>query len=330
MPQHTTADAVVDSITAAAFPTPALALRTNDPARLARIRGFAEHQAAAARTIAAALLQHLAAASGRHDLARASITALASAASWRYRLALDLADHRGGHGIPATAQRFRTPITDADANYDRLGYCGRVRDGSVWDEATRTYRGGTATPAFHTLTVFGRYAADRFETEAPRQDVLQNFVELRDGIVPGNRLLRGAAAAAAGEELVARIVARGLDSSRFETGGDPIYAATALARDRARLRQAAVAALADALAAAAAGDVVTAAGQWAQAAYFLYQSPQVKRGSDAATRVGLVALGSVALGRVPRLPHDIDLRAYVLGQRVFVDQLLVLEKAGAR
>uniref|UniRef100_UPI003F49102D hypothetical protein n=1 Tax=Amycolatopsis sp. CA-096443 TaxID=3239919 RepID=UPI003F49102D len=327
MPQHATADAVLNSISAGAFPTPALAIRTDDPARLAGIRGFAEHQAAAARAIAAAVLRRLAAAPARDDLARASVTALTAASSWRYRLARDLADARGGHGIPTTAQRFRTPIADGDANYDRLGYCGRVRDGSVWDEATRTYRGGVATPAFRTLAEFGRRAADRFAAEAPRQDVLQNLVELDDGTVAGNRLLRGDAAAAAGDELVARITARGLDAGRFETGGAPVYAATAAARDRARLRQAAVAALAGAL---AAGDRGTAARQWAQAAYLLYQSPQTKKGSDAATRVALVALGTVALGRPPRLPHDIDLRAYVLGQHAFVGQLLALEEAAAR
>jgi hypothetical protein len=41
----------------------------------------------------------------------------------------------------------------------------------------------------------------------------------------------------------------------------------------------------------------------------------MKKGSDAVTRVFLVAVGAVLLGHPPELAQDIDLRCAVLGQR---------------
>lgn len=313
------------SITRSAFPTPALAIRTTDPVELARVCAFADHQASAARGIAAEALGVVANARTRCDIQRAIIAALSAAADWRYQLAKTTRERRRGRGLELTAARFRTPITDTTTNYDRLGYVGRARLGSVWDPATRTYVGGAATPASEILALFGQYATERFAREAPAQDVLRNLVRLDDGTtVPGNALLRGVAAQRAAAELVARIAARGADASQIETGGDPIYTATGLDRDRARLRQAAIDALADAFEAAAEGDTASATRRWVEAAYALYQAPTYKKGSDAVTRVVLVALGTLALSRVPRLPQDIDLRAYVLGQRAFCEQLLAL------
>jgi hypothetical protein len=68
---HSEAAAVIGSITPAVFPTPAVAIRTNDPATIATIYGFAEHQAVAARSIATTFLRHVAAAPTRRDTTRA-------------------------------------------------------------------------------------------------------------------------------------------------------------------------------------------------------------------------------------------------------------------
>lgn len=300
-------DAVVATITAAAFPVPALAQRTNNPATLAKITGFAEHQATAARDFAATVAYRLRSAPGQAE--SMVVATLAAVDAWRYQLAVDTGEVRRGAGIPLDHERYQTPITDDTTNYDRIGYVGRVRDGASWDSATRTYRGGTSTPAFRTLMDAGRRAIDRFDEEAPRSAVLQNRVELPDGtLVLGNRLLRGHAAEKAAAELTGRIAARGGDSSQIETGGTLLYTATASAADRARLTQASITTLAAALTDT---DPESAVRSWVRGAYFLYQAPRTKKGSDAVTRLVLVALGTITLGRVPRLPHDLDLRGYV-------------------
>jgi len=313
--------AVVEAITAAAFPTPALAQRTNDPATLATITRFAGHQATVAQDLAATIAHRLREVPG--DAERMVVATLAAAQHWRYRLAVDTGEVRRGAGIPLDHERYLTPITDHTANYDRIGYVGRVRDGARWDPATRTYRGGTATPAFHTLMEASRRALARFETDAPHGAVLQNVVELPDGtLVLGNRLLRGHAADDAAKELAGRVLARGGDTTRMETGGTPLYTATAFAADRARLQQAAIVAFAQALTTT---DPAGALRHWAHGAYCLYQAPQTKKGSDAVARVVLVAVGALTLGRVPRLPHDIDLRGYVDGQAAFTHDLQALQ-----
>ncbi|MBE1580462.1 hypothetical protein ACFORH_43145 [Amycolatopsis roodepoortensis] len=317
---------VVDAITAAAFPVPALAQRTNDPAVLARIAQFADHQAAVAQDLAATIAHRLHTVPG--DAERMVVLTLAAAQHWRYRLAVDTSEVRRGAGIPLNHARYRTPITDSTTNYDRIGYVGRVRDGAHWDPAFRIYRGGAATPAFHTLMEAGRRALARYDAEAPHGAVLQNFVELPDGtLVLGNRLLRGYAADDAAKELTARIAARGdtgrIDTGRIETGGTPIYTATATAADRARLYQAAITAFAAALITT---DAAAALRSWVHGAYCLYQAPQTKKGSDAVARVALIAFGTLALGHVPQLPHDIDLRGYVDGQTAFTRDLQALQR----
>lgn len=322
---------IVAGITRCAFPTPNVAIRTDDPDELSRICAFADHQAAAARTIAAQVLRVLAAAPTPDTVAAAVTTALSTAEAWRYELAESTGEQRRGQGLSLSPERFRAPITDETPNLDRLGYVGRARVGSVWDPATRTYIGGAPTPAYETLRAHGQAAIERMAREiGPRHDALQNLVHLADGsIVLGNRLLRGVAARDAAAELAARIAARGADATRIETGGHAVYTATATSHARARLRQAAITALVTALIAGDRGHTMAALRQWAHAAYYLYQSPQTKKGSDAVTRVVLVALGTIALRRIPRIPHDVDLRAYVLGQDVFVEQLLAHQNAAA-
>ncbi|QXV63587.1 hypothetical protein CVV72_41245 (plasmid) [Amycolatopsis sp. TNS106] len=249
---------------------------------------------------------------------------LDAARHWRYQLARDTNEVRRGTGIPLDHARYRTLITDHTTNYDRIGYVGRVRHGAYWDPAFRLNRGGAATPAFHTLVEAGRRALARFEADAPYGAVLQNFVELVDGtLVLGNRLLRGHAADDAATELAARIAARGGDATRIETGGALLYIATASEADRARLHQAAVDAFAEAITTT---DPAAALQLWAHGAYCLYQAPQTKKGSDAVARVALVAFGALALGHVPQLPHDIDLRGYVDGQAAFTRDLQDLQR----
>lgn len=287
------------------FPTPHLALRAG--ANEQKVRGFATAQADAATRIAERLMLDAGPDASIADRLAAVEAAYADAVAWRYSLARSGAIVGGTAAVDgADAERFRTPITDNSPNLDRIGTVGRFRDGSEWDAATRTYVGGVDTPASRTVVAFGEAARARFAVEAPDSDVLANVVRLPDGsYVPGNVLIRRDAALAAARALAERVAARGLDASRMETGGDPLYVVTATEADRARIRRAAFALLA--------ADEVTESTWW-QADYLTYQAPTYKKGSDAAHRVFLVAAAWWRLGWVPALPHDIDLRCMVLGQ----------------
>jgi len=282
-------------ITADCFPTPDLAIRSCDPAELARVRAFAVEQAAAAETARKRLESGVDVATLRtvyDDLIR-----------WRHELALR-SPGRIGQGLPLDASRFVTPLSEGGPNYDRLGYTGRLRHGASWDPATRTFRGGVETPAHRIMLHYGQAVHDRFARAGNDGDVLLNPVVLPDGrTITGNRLVRGAAAARVGDELVARLARRGKDTSQVETGGDPCYAVTA--DDSARE-----------LMFASALDLLADKGDWVAAQYLLFQSPRMKKGSDAVTRVFLVAVGTVLSGHPPILAQDIDLRCAVLGQQV--------------
>lgn len=305
------------TITAACFPTPHLALRTNNAAHRARIAAFAEHQAQAADT-AAHMLACLLADAPPTDRPEVFRRVFGHVQAWRYSLAVATgSDARVRPGdLAAGAERFRTPITDTNA--DRIGTVGRLREGAVWDAATRTYQGGDPTPASDQMDLMGLLADLRFEAEAPHAQELVNFVRLptTGATVAGNTLVRGDRARAVASDLVDRIRRRGCAPARFESGGDPMYAVTAPAATRDRIRDAAFHTL-------ALVDVwPNPLAVWARAAYLLYQAPATKRGSDAVARVFLVAVAAALTGRALVLPQDIDLRAYVLPQRVFERSLL--------
>jgi len=292
------------TITAAHFPTPELALRSTDPAELNRVRAFAEEQATAAEATRTRLAAEWSGSSAHK--AAALREAHADLVRWRHRLALD-APHRLGQGLALDASRFTKTIVEGGANYDRLGYLGRLRDGASWDPATRTYRGGHDTPAHRLMLAYGQAALDRFAREGNTGDVLHNTVTLPDGkTVTGNSLVRGAAARRVADALIARIAARGRDTTRFEDGGDPLYAVTAPDEARGTMYTAGV----DLLAAAEPHDVHS----WQTGRYLLYQSPLTKKGSDAVLRTLLVAVGALLFTDPPTLDHDIDLRCAVLGQ----------------
>jgi hypothetical protein len=294
-------------ITTASFPTPSLALRSVDPGEQRRIRRFAVEQAAvaeASRTRLIADRWRSASLHSRHAMLAALHTDLIR---WRHSLALR-APHRLGVGLPLDASRYLLTLRDGGANYDRVGYLGRLRDGAAWDPHTRTYRGGRTTPAFTTMLGYGQRVADRFAAANNRGDVLDNGVVLPDGrTLRGNMLMRGEAARRIAADLVRRVAGRGGHASRMETGGDPVYLVTAGHLERETMFRSAL----DLLAAAEPGDL----GAWQAARYLLYQAPVTKKGSDAVTRTFVVVVGAVLLGRPPVLDEDVDLRCLVLGQR---------------
>jgi hypothetical protein len=299
-------------ITAACFPTPHLALTTTNPDDQARIRSFADRQATAARAVLGWLTQRMSTPMISHtdhaDRIDAISTAYGDLLDWRYTEAQQT-PHRAAVGFPPDALRFATPI---DVNYDRIGTVGRLREGARWDPDTRTYRGGTPTPASEQMDLIGRLADARFAVEVSGADEVVNWVRLPSGcLVAGSTIVRGTAARTAARTLTARAAGRGMDVARFEDGGDPMYTVTAPAATRTRIRDHVFELL-------AAADVMPdPLSTWAWAAYLLYQAPEMKKGSDAVARTFLVAVGTYVTGRALILPQDIDLRAYVLDQATF-------------
>ncbi|ROP36301.1 hypothetical protein [Saccharothrix texasensis] len=290
-------------ITATSFPTPDLARR--DPGQDLRVQVFAELQADRAESVRLDLARdwHRLTRLQRVEQLRRTYDALID---WRYHLAA-AAPGRLGAGIPMVAERFRTAITRDEPRIDRVGYLGRLRHGATWDEHSRTYVGGTSTPAHEIMLHYGRVAHARMDA-APVDDVLVNRIVLPDGReVLGTTLARGFRATVLAADLVRRVAASGRDASRMETGGDGVYLVTAGPDVRATLETAALYLLAD-------DDALTPDGALPaiQAArYLLVHAPRTYKGSDAVIRVLLVAVGSMLLRRQLVLEHDMDLRCLV-------------------
>lgn len=298
------------AVTAASFPTPDLAIRSNDPAVLERVRGFARYQADAAEAVRLQLVLADLPGLELHDRLPLLRRAYDDLTRWRHELAL-AASGRLGTGVPLDASRFVTSIREGGANYDRLGYSGRMRAGSSWDAESKVFVGGEETPASAIIARYGELAEQRFKTEAPSDDVLPNPVRTFDGrSFAGNRLVRGDAARRVAEHLAARAAARGCDISRFETGGDPVYAVTADPDSIDTLHGIALVQLAGAFDLGRLERIIA----YQQARYLLYQAPRTKKGSDATIRAFLVAVGAVLFGRPPVMEQDADLRCMVLGQ----------------
>lgn len=293
-------------ITAASFPTPALALRTIAPHEDQRVRWFAHEQAAVAETLRRQLADEWLRSSTPTTRIGLLHAAHADLIRWRHALALRTTC-RLGRGLSHDPSRFITLMRDGGRNYDRIGYLGRLRDGAHWDAETRTFRGGRGTPAHQIMLRYGRLALDRFATEGACNSELANRVTLPDGTeIIGNSLARGEAAERIAADLVTRIASRGGDTSQMEIGGNPIYVVSASDNSRDAMFRAAMRLLAS----AEQGDVTA----WQSARYLLYQSPVTKKGADAVTRTFLVVVGAVLFGEAPILEHDVDLRCLVLGQ----------------
>jgi hypothetical protein len=308
-------------ITARHFPTPDLAVRSNDPAIVARVQLFSEWQAAVAEQLRCQLIDQ-----GWLQLKldeRVSVlrNVYDQLQWWRYSIAASSSPSSSPPSIlhRHTADHFVRPISDGDANYDRLGIVGRLRDGATWDAKRHCYVGGEETPASRIMEQMGQLALAHMQYRAPGQDVLQNWVRPPLDVAPirGNRLLRGTAARKAADELLERQRSRGNPTEGFDVGGDGelIYAATATLADRTRLRNLAFVLLAG-------GNTLRA---WCHAVYMLYQAPCTKKGSDAINRILAMVVGMLRLDQPPCLTHDIDLRAMVVGQYAFINYLLAAE-----
>lgn len=300
-------------ITAQNFPTPQLAWRTHDLAKLRTIQSFAHAQAATATNLLDLLNLRRFEIVQRHKRKMILAEAFDWVCQWRYFEALKSPRPQGDHDAGVDPKRYLITIAEAGVNYDRLGTVGRMRDGSTWDEQTRTYVGGMPTPASEILAHYGAIARDRIAALGDHDDQYINVVTIPGAgrLLTGNRLVSGVWARRVADDLVARMARRGVDVSKIETGGELIYAITTRAEWAEVLRNIAFIQLAGAL---EHDELAGRIEAWQLARYLLYQGPKYKKGSDAVIRVFLVAVGALLFGTAPVMQQDADLRCMVLPQ----------------
>jgi hypothetical protein len=300
-------------ITSYSFPLPPIAVQGD--LRIEDVRGFADRQAEVANDTSDGLDTRLAS-SPEAGWPYVFAEIHRQLVSWRHRIALELGR------TARQAERFVTPITDEAPNIDPVGAdVGFFHNGSAWNEELGRYAGGEETPASRQVALVGEWVTARFLHEDNGGDVLQNYFWLPNGeLARGNSILRREAAHRQNQEGIDRAKAKGVDTSQFDIRGNFIYIKTATEADRAAIRHELYDYLAQLEAAHQNGERITVR-QWAKAAYLFYQSPENKKGSDALTRVYLIALANRWM-ELPSIPNDIDWRAYAKSQDGFVDDVL--------
>ncbi|MGW4093670.1 hypothetical protein [Nocardia sp. NPDC004750] len=219
-------------------------------------------------------------------------------------------------GLGANASvKLKAPMTDDGRNVNKFGP-HLQRDGAKWDSRTERWVGGRPTPCTETYREAGERALARFDAEGITGDMLQNKLRLSDGsIVDGNQILKGKAAEEEYRDIRQELALQGRPSDSLPALPKPeeVLTKVGLEADRTRI-------LRDCFEHLAKPGFFTVE-TWADVAYKLYQAPQRKNGSDAVIRTFLAAAAEYRLGRVPKIPHDIDLRAYTMSQSNFVEYI---------
>lgn len=311
-------------LTSREFPTPQIAER-ND-LKGAAVNWFAEDQANDAN-IARAELEAMLAYTPEAAWPGLFESLNKRFVEWRHQLAIDRGTASSGAAAPLTDERFVTPITDTSPNVDPVGDVGFWNDGYAWDEALGRYAGGEETPASRQVVKAGEWLNERMDNEQDdevTEGVLQNRVVLPSGrVVNGNLLLRGEGAHEQNVigVLRAKDKGKGVKTSWIAINGDIAYTQTGTKADRNIIRQELYAYAAKIEAEYQKGNAPTVE-QWAEIAYLLYQSPEMKKGSDAVNRVFLMTLASRWFESLPTMPQDVDWRAYIRGQEQFIEDVL--------
>ncbi|MGW5385615.1 hypothetical protein [Nocardia sp. NPDC003963] len=292
-------------VEAADFPFPSRLI--NEPMPLPRevsekvdgLRGFAEWQAGAAN----AMVNNLRALERKPE-----------ARDWENEY-WNLLKSRSGKPALFSTSDLGTPITD---DYPNLTWLGPEfkKDVLLFDRSRNEFIRGRASPHNMTFEQAARRALARFEAEGVTGDELHTVVRLTDGTeVKGNLIKRGEAARQHFEYLRQWSAAKGRDVSEWpEPTAEEAMTLTASEADRGRIFADAFEQLAEP------GEFTTR--KWADVSYKLFESPQMKNGSDAVTRTYIAGAGQYHLGRVPDFPHDIDLLANTMSQKDFVRHLV--------
>lgn len=270
-----------------------------------QLGGFAVLQAAEANAALGVLAERLESAGSTAERAAAFEAAYRHVAEWRYQVALEGEWTRPG----ADADDVRATIGDGEW----MGY--RVSPGAGRREA--------GSPAWKLLSELEQVALERLGGER----LLQNVVTLRDGTtVNGNLMLYVPAT---------RDPATG---QPFPGHPDYVRTQTAAYADREVLRRASFEALAELEGARAAGTADVRDPEqrqaFADAAYFLVQGQEFRRGSDAIMRTFLATAHTRVFDAAPVLPQAIDLDGMVRGQegfhRVLREQLRIAAPPAAQ
>jgi hypothetical protein len=292
------------AITADSFPTPDLIKVTNNPAAWDQLERFSHVQAVAANRALSTLTELID--RQRVSAPEAFERVYLEVSAWRHAVAQEKSGQRPG----AAPEHYKREIR---YNVDLFGP-GVRRDGSWLDFEKAAFVGGRPTPGSRVSERLAKVALARFAAEAPDADFLRTIVRLPDGSqVAGNMLMRGTAV--------------GMNCFNVDRSFDGLVATvTAERAERAQLRLTGFEALAHLDGMRATGNLQRphdgdAHQVFADAAYYLYQGPQFHRGSDATTRVLLAAAHTRIFGAPPRLPHDVDVQAYIVGQQSFRDHM---------
>jgi hypothetical protein len=222
---------------------------------------------------------------------------------------------RAGKPTLFSTSDLGTRITD---DYPNLTWLGPEfkKDILLFDRVRNEYIRGRASPHNMTFVQAAQRALARFDAEGVTGDELHTVVRLTDGTeVKGNLIKRREAAAEHFEYLRQWSIAQGRDVSEWPVPtAEEAMTLTASEADRARIFRDAFEQL------AAPGDFTTR--KWADVAFKLFEAPQMKNGSDAVTRTYIAGAAHYHMGRVPAMPHDIDLLANTMTQDDFVRRLV--------
>lgn len=246
-------------------------------------------QAAEANAALGVLAERLEGAGSQGERVAAFEAAYRHVAEWRYQVALEGEWTRPG----ADADDVQATIGEGEW----MGY--RLSPGAVDMREP-------GSPAWKLLSELEQVALQRLGG----QHQLQNVVTLRDGTTVNGNLLHYVVAT--------RDPATG---APFPGHPDQVRTQTAAYADREVLRRASFEALAELEGARAAGtaEVRDPAQRqaFADAAYFLVQGPEFRRGSDAIMRTFLATAHTRVFDAAPVLPQAIDLDGMVRGQEGF-------------
>ncbi|TDO64118.1 hypothetical protein EV651_105342 [Kribbella sp. VKM Ac-2571] len=245
-------------------------------------------QAAEANAALGVLAERLEGAGSQAERVAAFEAAYRHVAEWRYQVAVQ--------------GQWTRPYADADDVRATIGEGGYMR----YRLSPGTGGREPGSPAWKLLSELEQVALERMGQDHH----LQNVVTLRDGTtVNGNQL---------------HYIAAPRDPSTGEPypgHADQVITQTAAYADREVLRRASFEALAELEGARAEGtaDVQDPAQRqaFADAAYFLVQGPEFRRGSDAIMRTFLATAHTRVFDAAPVLPQAVDLDGMVRGQEGF-------------
>jgi hypothetical protein len=290
------------------FPTTPLALQTNDPAKQNGIKQFADMLAAEANIIFPAvwtLWENARNPEDRIDILRYIDVGLIGR---RFRAS----------GLLGVTR----PIA---LNYPNNDQWGR--------HVPKFLENGLETPASSMADRIGKIILERFEREAPEEEIIVQRVKLPPGnlappslllppedhggnssVLEGNSLIRGEAADGIADELARRLKFVGVSNPSFGPKGEKVFTRTAPGVNSLLFLNAANAEFHNLLERPRNFDNPADMHTFANAVHLHYMGVPNKRGGDALIRLKSAVLFAIAFGVTPVIPEELDAQNYVRSQ----------------